>query len=297
MRPWISALFFCSALSAHAQPVQKTIELEWEEVPNASAYVIKLTPIDNGSAGQPLYYTTPEAKLSEQVPVGLYQLRIRSRSKEDESFSKWSDPIPLEVLVKEMKPISPADNAVIEAKNKLSDNVTLSWTPIEKVKEYTITIWTNDAADKPFTFKTQSTSKVLAVKTGRDYHWQVNFETSNDISYAQTPPVFHFTMIGPKLIKPSDIKIGKVNDEHVLEWTAHADAKEFKNRLLFRFLDEKDFKPMKEAATSTGSWNVGKLPPGAYRFEVNARAPQRVDSDKSDFEFSVKPTESELFRR
>lgn len=294
---------------AFAQPELKTIEIEWEEVPNAESYIVKLTPVPEKTAPpagtenatlkptvlpESLYFTTKEAKLNQQVPVGLYELRIRSRSHEADVFSKWSDPVALEVATKDVKPLSPTDKAVIEAKNKATEAIEFKWTPVEKVKEYTITVWTSDAKDKPFEFKTKNTSKTLTVKTGRDYFWQVNFDSATDVSYAQMPPIFSFTLVGSKLIKPLDIKQARVGEEHQISWSASEDARTYQAKLSFHFLDENEFKPLKNAELKNGLWNVGKLKAGAYRLEIIARAPQRVDSDVSALEFMVKPTEAQL---
>lgn len=280
---------------AVAEPVLKTIELEWEEVPNAESYILKLTPV--GAPGAPIYFTAKEAKLVEKVPLGNYELRIRSRSKEEDVLSKWSDPIQLEVAIRETKPISPADKEVIEAKGKLTDSVEFSWTPVEKVKLYTITIWTNEIRDKPLTFTTKNTKKTLNVKTGRDYFWQVNFESATDISYAQMPPIFTFTLIGPKLITPGDIKVTRTGDTHTITWNKSEDAREYRTKLYFRFIDEKEFKPLKEVKLKEPQWNAGRLPAGVYKVEIIARAPQRVDSDAATLEFNVKPTEAQLLQR
>src|ERR1044072_5955195 len=111
----ITKLIFLSTFAfAQTAPVMKTIELEWDEVPNADSYIVRLTPMQ--PAGEPWYFTTKTAELSEKVPVGTYELRIRPKSKEADVFSKWSDPSLLEVAVKAAKPLHPEDKSTIEAK-------------------------------------------------------------------------------------------------------------------------------------------------------------------------------------
>ncbi|NJL24770.1 MAG: hypothetical protein HC902_06110 [Calothrix sp. SM1_5_4] len=231
----------------------KTIELEWEDVPGASSYVVKLEPISE-KGRQPIYFTPNQARLVEAVPVGVYELRIRSRGKEDDALSPWSDPVTIEVLVKRLEPTSPPDQAVIEAKGKLADVVEFAWTPVDKVKEYTITVWTSDAKDKPFTFKTKNKSKRLTVKTGREYYWQVRFESATDVMYAQEPRTFSFTLVGSKLITPTNLSVTRVNDEHHLAWSPTQDAKTYEAKLSFRFLDETQYRPLKEIRVDGPLW-------------------------------------------
>lgn len=284
-------LIFAGSMT-HAQQVSmKTVEIEWESVPGAESYEIKLTPT-TGEA--PSFFTSLEPHLLQLLPVGVYELRIRSRGKEQDEYSPWSEPVPLEVLIKEVQPLSPENHAVIEAKNKLTDVVEFSWTPVEKVKDYRITIWTNEIKDKPFSFTTRDTKKKLTVKTGREYFWEVSFESSNDISYAQRPPVFGFTLMGPKLISPFGLKITTKQEERICEWVSSEGASEYKAKLYFRYLDEKEFRQIQETLTKEHVWNLGHLKAGAYKIEVSAQAPKHLPSTPATLEFTVKPTEAEL---
>lgn len=291
-----------AAASAEAvDPSMKSIEIEWEEVPNAESYIVKLTPSSTPDA-EPLYFTTKAAQLRESVPIGTYELRIRSKSKEADVYSRWSEPSLFEVAFKETRPVFPEDRAVIEAKSVLQHDVEFRWTPVAKVKRYHITIWTEDAKDKPYEFTTSATSKVLSVKTGRQYFWQVRFESATDVSYAQVPPTFGFLLIGPKLITPSKPAVtrvpvaGAVTAAQRLSWTKSTDAEEYELDLSYHFLDESEFHSLRKFRQREIQWLATGLNPGAYRLTVVATAPRRVSSDAMTFDFIVKPTRAELER-
>jgi hypothetical protein len=289
---FLSALLLWAHFSA-ADIVKKTIELEWEEVPDAASYVVKLVP---AGGGDPLYFTAKEAHLSEDVPVGNYELRIRSRAKDEDIYSPWSDPMSLEVAVKELQPLSPPDKTTIEAHSDGKLEVEFSWTPIEKVKEYHIKIWTDEAGaiDKPLEFTTRATKKSLAVRAGHQYFWQVSFDSATDTAYAQTPKTFSFTLAGSRLMPPTDLNVKRVGNDQIISWTAPPDAKVFKVKLEQHFLDEKEFKSERSGQIAKALWNAGRLKPGPHRLEITASAKNHTDSPPAVYEFLVKPSESEI---
>jgi hypothetical protein len=292
----VSSVLLTGAVAAaptNDEPILKTIELEWEEVAGAGGYIVKLTPEKAGA--ESLYFTAREPHLTQQVPVGTYKLRIRAQAAEDDRLSPWSAPLKLEVLVKELTPLTPADGAVLESKHRRDDVVEFSWTPVAGVKDYTITIWTASEPGKLLKFITRAAKKRLTVKTGHEYLWRVNFESATDITYAQTPPTFHFTLMGPKLITPTGFKLSGAGPDRALSWSSPDGAESYKATLSFRFLDEKEYRPLRtEPALPRSSWNPGELRPGSYQLRVTAQAPKRIQSEPGIYEFTVKPTQAQL---
>lgn len=270
--------------------ILKTVEIEWEAVAGADKYQVEL---DLKDGQPPLMFTTREPHLVQDIPVGLYQLRIRSCDAYGE-FSPWGTAVPFDVVIKEITPLSPPNKAVVVAKDKAREEVEFSWTPVDKVKEYRISLWTNELKDKPLFFTTRATKKKLSIKTGREYFWAVNFESANEVSYAQLPPKFSFTLIGSKLITPMELKALRREQNRIMQWKPTEEARSYRARLSFRHVDEKDFQPAQEVTIKGHEWNAGPLKPGVYRLELMAQAPDRADSDVAQLVFSVKPTEAEL---
>lgn len=279
----MTSLFFLGSVRAQELPL-KTIELEWDAVENAFGYEIRLTP---KAGGEPLIFKVLENKFVHDVPVGIYILRIRSRDKVvDDHWSPWSDPLTLEVLIKDLMLVSPAHEAVLTAKGDKREEVTFTWTKVEKARDYVLKIWTEETKDKPLTFTTRKNSQRLKLLAGRVYFWQVVFESATQTTYAQEVRTNMFMLQGQKLIQPS---IGPD-----LSWVRSPKAKSYQARLSFHYIDEDKFTKVKETELTGTKWDTEKLKPGVYKLEVVAKAPRYTDSDPGILEFTVKPTEAEL---
>lgn len=287
------SFFLLLALSAGAQELPlKTIELEWDAVENAFGYEIRLTPKGGGS---PLTYKVLENKFTQDVPVGIYILRIRSRHKEvEDHWSAWSDPLTLEVLVKELLMLEPAHEAVLTSKSEAREEVTFTWTKIDKARDYVLKIWTEETKEKPLTFVTRKNSQRLKLIPGRVYYWQVVFESATQVTYAQETRTYMFMLQGQKLIQPSIHPLPPATEIKEFTWVKTPKAKSYQAKLSYHFLDEDKFEKMKEADLTEARWATERLKPGVYRLEVIAKAPRHASSDAGFLEFTVKPTEAEI---
>ena len=268
----------------------KTVELEWEAVPGATGYEVKLTP---ATGGPPSVYQTHDNHLAQEMPVGNYKLQVRSKGQDSDEFSPWSEPIALEVAIKEIEPLSPPDQAVIPIESDQKQKIEFKWTPVDKIKIYTLKVWSEDRKDKPWVFTGAQTSKQLEVPPGQVYYWQVSFESATDTSYQQEPKTFSFTLQGTKLLKP---EINPITANHPLSvnWKPSPDAKTYVATLSYRHLDEAEWTVIHGEELSTTELPTHDLKPGSYKIEVVAKAPRRMKSDMGEAEFTVKPTETEL---
>lgn len=276
------------APDASAEPtVWKTIELEWEAVDKAVGYEIKLTPLTGGKAH---VFEAGESHLSQQVPVGNYKLQIRARDRDGE-FSPWSEPSDLEVAVKEIIPLSPTDKSQIEATGNGKQSVEFSWSPVDKIRIYTLKVWSEDKKDTPWVFTGRTTKKTLQVPPGRVYYWQVLFESANDVVYNQEPKTFSFTLQGTQLATPAVAPFQAGKD---LNWKGSDETKLYKTKLYYRHLDETEWTPIKDAQSADNRLSTKGLKPGNYKFEVIAMAPRRLNSVPASVEFYIKPSLAEL---
>ena len=114
------------------KPILKTIEIEWEAIEKAGGYEVRLQPLPQG---KPLKFFTTDSRLVQDVPVGEYRMQVRSRAKDEDYFSPWSDSVPIEVVAKEITPLKPADQEVIPAPNAMKYTVEFEWKPVARVKE------------------------------------------------------------------------------------------------------------------------------------------------------------------
>lgn len=264
----------------------KTIELEWEAVDNADGYEVRLTP----EKGKPIFFRTFEPKLNEEIPTGVYALRVRSRHKEAaEIWSPWSDPLRFEVLKKELVLEAPLNETTVTAKTNAREEVEFKWTEIPKVRDYVLKLWTEETKEKPLTFVTRKNSQRLKLLPSQVYYWQVTFDSATAVQYVQVVKTNYFTLQGPKLVKPS-IRPFKPGEEQTgLSWISSKKAHSYTANLYFRYLDETEWNEIKEEKPTEARWDFGKLKPGAYKLEVVAHAPRHADSDKGFYEFIVKP--------
>lgn len=272
-------------------PDMKTIELEWEPIDNADGYEVRLTP----EGGKPIFFRTFESKLSEEVPVGVYNLRIRSRSKEAaDLWSPWSDGLRLEVLKKELVLEEPLNDSTITAKTGAREEVTFKWSEIPKIRDYVLKIWTEETKEKPLVFSTRKNFQKLRLLPGQVYFWQVTFESATATQYVQVVKTNMFMLQGPKLIQPSITPFKPKEEKTGLSWISSKRAQSFTAQLFYRHLDEKEWQEYKSEKPTETRWDFGKLKPGAYKLEVVAHAPKHADSDKGSYEFLVKPKQEEI---
>jgi hypothetical protein len=275
----------------HSGPTLKTVEFEWEAVPRVSGYEVRLTPKEGG---KPLKFITEEPKLVQDIPVGSYKMQIRSRARDVDYFSPWSEVIPLEVVTREITPLHPDDDATLSAIGMNKYTVEFEWEPVDQVKEYTLKVWNEHREDKPWIFVTRNTKKKLDVPPGDVYYWQVLFESANAVTYQQAPTTFTFTILGMKLTTPEVDPPASTPELKQLTWRASEGATNYHAKLYYRYLDKKKWKVVSEFETAGISWDVKDLKRGAYRLDVRATAPRRTASDVAQLEFLVKPSDHEL---
>ena len=269
----------------------KTIEIEWEAVPKVGGYEVRLVP---AGGGKTLKFLTVESRLVQDVPVGEYKMQIRSRAKDEDYMSAWSEVIPLEIVAKEITPIKPEDKATLNAVGIAKYTVEFEWATVDKVKEYTLKVWSEKRIDKPWVFVTRKTSKKLDVPPGEVYHWQVLFESASAVSYAQAPTTFTFTILGQKLTTPEITIPTPAPNLNKMSWRESEGATTYIAKLYYRHLDETTWTLALQTQTPHTEWLFAGLKRGAYRLDVLATAARRTQSDLAQFEFSIKPSDVEL---
>jgi hypothetical protein len=272
------------------------LNLEWEQVDEAAAYEIKLTPKEPGRKGQEesLIFKTETPSFSGRVPTGVYKLQVRSKDKTSGYFGKWSQAAEIEVVSKVIELLEPRNEAVVANAKSRRSSVMFQWTPVAEARAYTLKLWSDDPT-KVYEFQSRTPTLSLNLITGREYHWQVTFESKARIGYHASPQVFAFKLLGPQLLMPViDEKLGLPVVES-LQWSASPEAQYYEGKLFRHALDETAWEPYRELPKSEATrWTFTKLPPGVYRVEVVAHASHRVSSEAGVIEFVVKPTVTDL---
>ncbi len=271
----------------------KIIELEWDAVDKAESYEVRLTPELGGVA---FLSMALENRLTKEIPLGRYSVEVRAKIKDEDKFSPWSEKIELEVMSKSTLPLRPADGAVITAEGKKNVALEFAWAPVEKVKEYTVRVWSQARKNKPWVFNTSKTQKTLNIPPGEVYYWQVFFDRSDVISYNQNPPIFSFSLQGKQLVRPeitTQVESGKVK---VFSWKASPGAGGYTAKLSYRPLDEEQYQLLRKVTLKQPLWPAQSLRAGQYKLEIQAFALKRAPSQIAEFEFVIKPTVDEMQR-
>lgn len=295
MRPWLlSSLLFSSWVFAQGSAVErKTVELEWEAVPNVESYEVRLKPKAGGDA---LVFTAADSRLVQEVPVGIYVLDVRSKGKDEDAYSPWSEAIELAVITKNTVPLKPENGSVKIAEDLKNVPVDFEWAPVEHVKEYTIKVWSEIRKDVPWTFTTSKTATTLKIPPGEIYYWQVFFDSVNSVTYNQSPPIFTFTLQGIRLVRPEITSKPTFGDVKFFSWKRSPGASEYLAKLSYRHLDETEYKVIREETVAELEWPTQRLTSGQYKMEVQARSRRRAPSEVAQVEFTIKPTEAELLQ-
>ncbi len=285
--------------SVAAANAEATLDIEWEQIEDATSYEVKLTP---ASGGEVLKYLSSDTRLTQKLPQGTYKFQIRSRERSTGYFGPWSAETEVEVTPKAVQLISPAEGAEISEPKEKRAQVEFQWTPVLGAKEYTLRIWFDEEKNAR-EFKSKSAKKLLTLPAAKTYAWQVTFLTDRSVGYLAAPQIGNFKVLGKQLMKPliteklfpveTAPKAQVVNQ--LIKWRGSQASKSYKVKLARRALDETDWTQVKEVAKQEiTELQFEKLKPGAYKIEVTSQSPNRVSSDPAVYEFVVKPTEAEL---
>lgn len=279
--------------SVAAANAEATLDIEWEQIEDATSYEVKLTP---ASGGEVLKFLSSDTKLTQKLPQGTYKFQIRSREKATGYFGPWSPETEVEVTPKAVQLISPSEGAEISEPKEKRAQVEFQWTPVLGAKEYTLRIWFDEEKNAR-EFKSKTTKKTLTLPAAKTYAWQVTFLTDRSIGYLAAPQIGNFKVLGKQLMKPviTEKLLPADAAAQMLKWRGSQASKSFKVKLSKRALDEEQWTQVKEIPKQeTTDLRFEKLKPGAYRLEVTAQSPNRVSSEAAVYEFVVKPTEAEL---
>lgn len=291
--PVVSELPTADPATAPATPAMTTLDLDWESVKEASGYEVELAP---KTGGEPLRFEVQQSSISQQIPINVYKLRIRSKESSSGIYGAWSEATEVDVMPKHIELISPDDNAELATETGNALSVDLRWTPVAGAKSYSLKIWPDGDESKAKEFVTRKTSGRVKLTGMKRYNWSVTFETTSSITYKAEAKSRTFMVKGPKLTKPviEDIEIPEVTE---FNWSDSPGVETYEAILMRRNLDEAEWKPFAERKDSAEpTWEFEKLPAGYYRVEVTAHAKMRTSSESDFIEFIVKPTKDDLIR-
>lgn len=298
LRELLSCLVLIFVVDANAQnaspPPQTTLDLEWEAVEGSAGYELELIAKTPGA--EPMRFKSEENSISQQVPAGIYKLRVRAKEAASRVYGVWSAATEIDASAKKIEYLFPEDQSELKAEKGNRLSVEFKWHSFPGAKFYTLHVWSGDRA-KTKDFKTTQTSLKIQAEGSKKYNWYVTFETAGSVSYLSeinTAKIQSFIVKGPPLAKPVIEDITLPNLTRV-SWKAVPQAEFSEVRIQRRNLDEAEWKSyLVKPETKGNSLDFPKLSPGAYRIEVTAHSPMRSDSETDFIEFVVKPTVTDL---
>lgn len=292
----VVALTLTFSVGVHGQqaPPQTTLDLEWEPVEGSAGYEIELTSKTPGS--EPMRFKSEENSISQQLPAGVYKLRVRSKEASSRVYGVWSAATEIDATSKKIEYIFPEDQSELKVEKGNRRSVEFKWNAFPGAKFYTLHVWSGDRT-KAKDFKTTNTSLKIQAEGSKKYNWYVTFETAEAVSYLSeinTAKIQSFIVKGPRLTKPLIDDITLPNLTRV-SWKAVPQAEFNEVRIQRRNLDENEWKTfLVKPDVKTTSIDFAKLSPGAYRIEVTAHSAMRSDSETDFVEFVVKPSVADL---
>jgi hypothetical protein len=265
---------------------RRKVDLEFEDIEDATRYEIKVTRIREGAKpGKPLFFKTKRAVWSAEIAPGRYMIQLRSYDDRDVP-GDWSEPFEYWVKIPPPKPISPIAGVGVKADDEDEDSVELRWEKIPGVDRYRVEILSEDEKIRKEVFSDSSSAKVK-LPVAKTYRWRVFSRLKDDVDGEDPGGVSDFVLLGAPLDTPEpEAPVSKVVQE--INWP----NVEFANKYTVGFLR---FEP-------DGKWHpVGKpfdvsepkapfdlsQPSGRYRLTVQAKADRRQPSKAEKVDFDV----------
>ncbi|RME17283.1 MAG: hypothetical protein D6797_02840 [Bdellovibrio sp.] len=266
-----TALWFfllLTALPLKAQNRQRrTIQLEWEPVPGATAYEIRLRK-------GPKNYTFKTKKPSWKgaIQPGLYEMSIRSYDERGVP-GDWSRSIPLKVKLFAARLIAPKGD-VFTKKEKRAE-VAFQWTPVKGASAYHIFV-------NHKVYKASQPPLTIELPVAKAYKWTlIPLQGEKLLGEKSTP--LHFKLYGAPLEKPQ-LQAPSTRVVQQITWPPVPYAKTYQKTLYFK--ENNQWKKVWEESSPQNAYSHDlSRPGGLYKLQVVAQAPLRPASPVATLEF------------
>ncbi len=250
------------------------IDIEWEEVANASNYEVELFQEENGKQLPRGKYKVDQASWSNAVPPGKYSLRIRSLDKRGVP-GEWSENIPVKVRMHNPKLFQPGSQAKLS-----SPQIEFEWSEIAGATLYQLVVKNEKDEIIQNSVVKDVRSNVYLEELG-NYTWTVYALDEGEAQRTQEDFVSStfksFIRVGGELDSP-EIKVS-IKDKVYIRWDKVRRAKTY----------ELDYLPPANADKSRRfkltanefAFPLKRLSPGVTTITLRSAAAGFPDSKKS----------------
>lgn len=272
---------------ALAEDAQRSVNLDWEPIPGALKYEIRLQEkLKYSKKKKPEIYTVKKASWSAVVNFGKYNLQLRTFDDRGAPGS-WSPP--MEILVKPFTPqiIAPKNRARFKSQNDDQEEVSFEWKDTAGADRYILRIQSNGSPD-PKEIKVTQTHHKLKLDVAQNYSWSVQAIMTDGTPGDLAEKMNQFKIYGKQLAPPRvDPPLSKFVKE--LTWSAPEFASSYSYALYHKTKSDKwkRIESKKRIPQNQVGFNLAN-PTGEYKISVRANGKNRRSSEVSHHIFKVK---------
>jgi hypothetical protein len=265
---------------------RRKVDLEFEEIPDATRYEIKVIRIkEGGTPGKPMFFKTTKPVWQAEIAPGRYMLQLRSYD-DREVPGDWSEAFEYWVKIPAPAPLAPIAGADVTTKEDEEAAVELKWEPIKGVEKYRVEVMSDDQITRKEAFSDRNYVKVI-LPVAKSYRWRVFSRLKEDVDGEEPQGFADFALVGGPLKSPEvEEPITKVVQE--IKWAPVKFAIKY-SYTLFRYGEDKKWSPVgqpKEVSDPKAPFDLSQ-PSGTYRISVHAKGDKRQNSKAAREEFDV----------
>lgn len=272
---------------------KRTVEIEWDEVPEATQYDLEVYDGKNKKFIKTFSSKTNVFRLN--VKMGKYYFRSRIFDKFERS-SEWTDLAELLIAPPptKFKSKMPSETQLFAGKKNGLFELPLSWEPLPGIEMYKIVLETPEGkVEKEFSI--QSTSALVKVPPGL-YQFRVHAVLADGTVGDPSEPTSVISVLGAKIQAPSVQFRKNPNKQQWATFRSELAVADFDGELFYKPLEGtswnkiKEFRDLKTKSIIFDS----TYKPGLYRLRMQAKAKGFTPSEFGESEFVVKPLEGVL---
>lgn len=277
------SLVIMAGAPLYAEPIQRSLSIDLEEVPNVKGYEVRWTRVlPDGKRSQAQVARLTTNNWSTKLAPGKYEFHVRTIDKRNVP-GEWGAVKLVDVPLPPPRLDSPSNNSLIKSDEINSDKIKFSWQKVEGAEKYKLRIVDRKGA-VVHDSEPSDNSIEIDLNVANEYNWTVvpymeGLEGNSSSS-------FKVTVLGDKLATPDIATISDINTTQIA-WKGVEKTEAYEYKLEYKN-KKGDWKAYDVKDLKLNSRNF-KTPlySGTYRVTVKAKADLRPSSDESVMEFKT----------
>ena len=197
----LAALFALRPNSALAEPrLERTIEIDFDAVPNATQYEVKVLPFSDLSI-QPLTFLLDGVHFSEKIPLGHWKIDVRTFDKRHVA-GRWNSLGDVEIKFKAPVLLNPTEKATLSTEPDIKKPVIFKWEAFSPLASYKLVIKSNSSPKAILDTKVVGGTFTHPLAPG-SYTWSITSKPPKGIALdGVDPKVASFDILAGRLAPP-----------------------------------------------------------------------------------------------